>query len=94
MSNFSLSGKIALLTGAAGFFGRYFAHALADAGAFVVLVDRNAKRLEAMRQERPTQFMVFPVDLYDRSAARGILEGITQRYALDILINNAFDFSI
>ncbi len=94
MTMFSLAGKSALVTGAAGFFGQYFARALADAGAFVVLVDRNEERLEALRSERPTQFVAFPVDLYDRARAQDILETIARRYPVDILINNAFDFSL
>ena len=44
---FSLAGKIALVTGASSGIGRLMAQTLAEAGAAVVLLARNAARLEA-----------------------------------------------
>lgn len=90
MNQFSLQGKTAVLTGAAGFFGRYFAAALVDAGAFVILLDRNADRFESIAGKQ----MPIAIDLYDRVAAADVLGHITRQYAIDILVNNAFDFSI
>ena len=43
---FSLSGKVAVITGASSGIGRLMAATLAEAGAAVVLVARNAARLE------------------------------------------------
>lgn len=43
---FSLRGKVALVTGASSGIGRLMAATLAEAGAAVVLVARNAQRLE------------------------------------------------
>jgi len=43
---FSLRGKVALVTGASSGIGRLMATTLAEAGAAVVLVARNAQRLE------------------------------------------------
>ena len=45
---FSLKGKIALVTGAGTGMGRQFSHTLAEAGAKVVCVARDLKRLEAV----------------------------------------------
>lgn len=45
---FSLSGKIALVTGAGTGMGRRFAHTLADAGATVICAARDKSRLEAV----------------------------------------------
>ncbi len=46
-SLFDLSGKVAIVSGAAQGLGQATAHAVADAGADVVLVDRNVAGVEA-----------------------------------------------
>jgi len=43
---FRLDGRVALVTGAAGAFGRAIASGFAEAGARVFLTDKNAERLE------------------------------------------------
>ena len=90
---FSLAGSRVLLTGATGFFGRYFAKALAGAGASLILVDRNRDQLDALAAEVDPSTVTAAVDLYDRIAAQIALQNIARCYSPDILVNNAWDFS-
>ena len=97
MTSFSLRGKTALLTGSTGFFGTYFAKALEEAGvARLILIDRDAERLRRQKAdlEGICRTMIIALDLYDRKAADEMLTRIGATEAVDILINNAFDFSV
>lgn len=98
MTYFTLRGKTAVLTGAGGFFGRYFANALAAAGAFPILIDRNEGRLHMLALELRINHNADSscrwVDLYDREAAQEALRAIARQTPIDILVNNAFDFSV
>lgn len=98
MTHFTLQGKTAVLTGASGFFGRYFAKALATAGALPILIDRNEGSLQTLALELRVNHDIDPpcwaVDLYDRESARKSLSAIARQAPVDILINNAFDFSV
>ena len=96
-SRFSLEGRTAVLTGAGGFFGRYFASALLEHGAKVILIDLSAETLKFFYQEYKDRYELFFVDLYDRKAVRECYERILSQNHLgidrvDVLINNAFDF--
>ncbi|MFO0733461.1 MAG: SDR family oxidoreductase [Nitrospiraceae bacterium] len=94
---FSLSGKTAIVTRAAGYLGRVFSEALLDAGARVVLMGRGEKlqRVVARLRESYGPDAVEPaaVDCYDTEAFRGALEAVTGRGPVHILVNNAFEFS-
>ena len=46
LESFSLKGKVALLTGGAGLYGRQIAEALAEAGATTYIASRNVDELE------------------------------------------------
>lgn len=91
---FDLSGRIAILTGATGHFGRVFARALCDAGAEVLLVARNSEVLNAMQAELITlghKATVFPTDLRDDQSVQDFCHEVARRYdRVDILINNAY----
>ena len=95
---FSLAGKTAIVTGAAGYLGRIFTEALLEAGARVVLMGRGEKlRLAAQQLEAgygQGSVEAKSVDFFDTEAYRQMLEELVRRPAgIDILINNAFEFS-
>ncbi|MDD5071179.1 MAG: SDR family oxidoreductase [Patescibacteria group bacterium] len=91
---FSLAGKTAVLTGAGGFFGRYFAEALLIAGAKVFLVDITEEKLNFLSDENRGRYKKIAVDLYDRKKAEDVYQEILDKNRIDILVNNAFDFSL
>lgn len=85
--------KWALVTGAASGIGRETARLLADEGARLVLVDRDAPALERVATElrgRAASVHPFVVDVSDRGAMERLaadVERVTE--ALDLLVNNA-----
>lgn len=95
-SLFSLEGKTAVLTGAAGFLGRTMARTLLSNGARVVALGRSDK-LDACLQTWSAEFGAdrvqgHRVDMYDRVALDGVLRNIVdQEASLDILVNNAHE---
>jgi NAD(P)-dependent dehydrogenase (short-subunit alcohol dehydrogenase family) len=91
----SLSGRVALVTGANSGLGVETARCLAAAGAEVVLLGRDpAKLAEAeaqLREQVPAAKLVcHTLDLADLEAVRASAEALLARYpAIDLLINNA-----
>ncbi len=95
---FSLTGKTAVVTGAAGYLGRIFTEALLDAGAHVILMGRGEKLLHVARQLEACYGKGYAeaktVDFFDTETYRRILQDLARRPSgIDILINNAFEFS-
>lgn len=90
---FDLSGKTALVTGAASGIGEAIAHVLADAGASVVLADinENAGREAADRIVQAggsAQFM--QLDVSDDDNCWAVAAQVIEKCGiLDILVNNA-----
>jgi gluconate 5-dehydrogenase len=90
---FDLSGRRALITGSSQGIGLALAHALAAAGATVVLNGRDEARVTAAAQILtasgfPAETATF--DVTDRAAVVAAVDGLVQeRGPIDILINNA-----
>lgn len=70
-SAFSLSGRTAVVTGAAMGIGKETARTFARAGARVVLADRNAEQLEAATSEIEGAIAV-PTDVSEKSAVEDL----------------------
>lgn len=90
---FDLTGKTALVTGAASGIGEAITHALAAAGAFVYVADideENGARVasEINRLDKTAEFI--KVNVTELSDCEGAVEKVyAGRGRLDILVNNA-----
>lgn len=93
MSDISLKGKTALITGASQGIGASIAKTYAKAGAHVILVARNQKNLEAIDDEIKElggEATLLPLDLQDFGSISKIGPSIAQKLGkLDILVGNA-----
>jgi NAD(P)-dependent dehydrogenase (short-subunit alcohol dehydrogenase family) len=88
-----LAGKIALITGASKGLGKAMALALANAGATIALVSRDAEKLGQVRQEIEAaggRAAVFVADVMDEEQVRRLESEVSgQLGRVQILINNA-----
>ena len=86
----ALEGKVAAVTGAASGIGLASAEAMIAAGARVVFVDRDAKRLAELQQEHGAAAIPLELDLLDAESCASMLPRILQKVGhLDILHANA-----
>lgn len=87
-----LHGHRALITGAAQGIGRACAMVFGDRGADLVLLDRNGKGLEKVRDElagRGGAVDIQVMDLMDLDRTGEAFKSIRQLASIDILVNNA-----
>ena len=86
----SLNGSIALVTGAASGIGRASARLLAEAGAGVVLADRDGDGVKALAQEIGGGTPAYELDVTDRHAVDATFDAIAANIGVpDILVNSA-----
>jgi retinol dehydrogenase-12 len=91
----SMIGKICVVTGANSGIGKETALGLAQMGAHVVMVCRNADKgkgaLEDIRREVPSaQLDLLIADMSSQASVRALAEQIHEKYSrLHVLINNA-----
>ncbi len=90
---FSLEGKTAIVTGAAGGIGRWLAAGLGAAGAAVLVTDLDGDSLDDLTQtliDAQFEARAFACDLGEADAPQRIAEVALETYGgLDVLVNNA-----
>jgi NAD(P)-dependent dehydrogenase (short-subunit alcohol dehydrogenase family) len=90
---FSLTGRVAVVTGGTRGLGEGFARALAEAGASIVLVGRDdaqAARVSEALTDAGAENLYVKADITHRSEVESILETTLDRFGrVDILVNNA-----
>jgi NAD(P)-dependent dehydrogenase (short-subunit alcohol dehydrogenase family) len=88
-----LSGQVAVVTGAAGGLGALACRTFAAAGADIVLVGRNAARMEGMIPAIETlgrRAVAIAADVTDRASVAAMAEKAASAFGrVDILLNNA-----
>jgi NAD(P)-dependent dehydrogenase (short-subunit alcohol dehydrogenase family) len=93
LDSFSLAGRTAVVTGSTRGLGRAFAHALADAGANIVIVGRDedaARHVEAEIASLGAGVEVVLADVTRRHDVERILERTVAAFGrADVLVNNA-----
>ena len=93
MNKFSLTGKIAIVTGGGRGIGRSIAEALADAGADVAVAARNLPPLQdAVKavEAKGRRAKAYSLDLRSVAALRQLVDDVVRDFGdLDILVNNA-----
>ena len=93
MSEFT--GKVAIVTGAAGHLGQAVCQALAAQGALIALLGRHQDRLEAARSHLGVESASFAVDLVDPQGVERTIAAVLDRFGrIDILANIAGGFTM
>lgn len=93
MSLFDLDGKVAIVTGGNRGIGLGITRALAEAGATVVIANRDARggeiTADALQQEG-LKVDAIPADVSSVSSIRRMVASVVEKYKrIDILVNNA-----
>lgn len=91
---FNLAGRVAVVTGGAGPLGSVFCDVLAEQGATVVVVDKDAERCERVAETLQTDHggghIGCAVDLLEEDSADAVMAKVSRSFErLDILVNNA-----
>lgn len=93
MEMFSLKGKVAVITGGAGLYGRQIAEALAEAGAKTFMASRDQAKLEEQAKTfraAGLDVTALSLDQGDEQSIKDLLAEVLKRAGkVDILVNNA-----
>lgn len=92
--NFSLHGRVAVITGGAGLLGGRHAEAIAAAGGIPVLADIEAdearRRAETIERDYGVSALGLHCDVTRAASVEALLDTVVQRLGrVDVLVNNA-----
>lgn len=90
---FDLTGRVALVTGGAGYLGSAMCRALAEAGASVVVSSRDRERAQSAADQLPgvgeaKHFGVALDHKDEQSLQQGFADAVAQAGQVDVLVNN------
>jgi NAD(P)-dependent dehydrogenase (short-subunit alcohol dehydrogenase family) len=91
---YSLTGKVAIVTGSLGLIGKNHCRALADAGADVVVTDLNPQACTEFAAELAGQYSVksagIACDITDKASVLALKDSVFKQFSqIDVLVNNA-----
>ena len=91
----SLDGKVVVVTGAAGGFGRVICSSFLEAGSKVIAIDVSTDALETLQSEnahfQKDNFVTKAIDISNYKQCKTAIEETANYFSgIDILINNAF----
>jgi NAD(P)-dependent dehydrogenase (short-subunit alcohol dehydrogenase family) len=87
---FSLREKVAVVTGALGLLGKQHCHALAEAGASVVVTDLNESECAKFAASLPESALGIGAEITHKKSVKDLKDKILKNYGkIDILVNNA-----
>jgi NAD(P)-dependent dehydrogenase (short-subunit alcohol dehydrogenase family) len=90
-SIFRLDGRVAVVTGGAGGLGGAIASGFAQAGATVIIADRDIDRAEKRSTEIGREFAhAYEIDVTSATSVKDVVQNVTQNYGgVDVLVNSA-----
>lgn len=93
LDRFKLDGKVIIVTGGSGLYGKSISTALAEAGANVVIASRNVNDCTLWAEKLVSQgwnAMGMELDLGDEDSITCFVNDVLDRYGhIDVLVNNA-----
>lgn len=93
IDRFRLDGRVALVTGGAGLYGRQIVEALAQAGARTFMASRNLEKLEAQAalfRQAGLDVTALELDQSSETSVQSLLERLIDLAGqVDVLVNNA-----
>lgn len=93
LDTFSLQGRVAVVTGGAGLYGRQIVEAVAEAGAATFAASRNQESLRALADAlrgRGLDVRALPLDLASEGSILALRDEVLARAGrIDVLVNNA-----
>jgi NAD(P)-dependent dehydrogenase (short-subunit alcohol dehydrogenase family) len=93
LDSYSLKGRVAVVTGGAGLYGRQIVEAMAEAGAKTFMASRGIEKLEAQAAKlrgAGLDVTALPLDQRDEDSVQGLLDRVIEAAdRVDVLVNNA-----